>query len=201
VIRVGAGMSTTRFCQKFDMPERSWRRWQAKARAGDPPKGPWPRPARSAARELAVKHALAHPVWGHRKIWAMLRHHGHVVSEATILRLLRDEGLILAVGWGGTLRHLELQTGLRNLTQFFGIPDWIRDADGATGRRRSPVRLRRSKSCRCRTPRDTLTTRCPPASTTAGTPLGVTHAMSASVARSKPTSITRSFAPTPRAGR
>ena len=28
-------------------------------------------------------------------IWAMVRHDGHVVSEATVLRLLRDEGLIL----------------------------------------------------------------------------------------------------------
>ena len=54
VILVEAGMSTTRFCQKFDMPERSWRRWQAKACAGQAPKGPWPRPARTAAAELAV---------------------------------------------------------------------------------------------------------------------------------------------------
>ncbi|MFZ1287298.1 MAG: hypothetical protein WAR57_09720 [Candidatus Phosphoribacter sp.] len=31
MIRVEAGMSTTKFCEKFDMPERTWRRWQAKA--------------------------------------------------------------------------------------------------------------------------------------------------------------------------
>ncbi|WP_420313616.1 transposase [Actinopolymorpha alba] len=36
-----------------------------------------------------------HPAWGHRKVWAMVRHEGHVVSEATILRLLRDEGLLI----------------------------------------------------------------------------------------------------------
>ena len=53
MIRVEAGMSTTRFCQLIDMPERTWRRWQAKARAARPPKGPWPRPARCAAIELA----------------------------------------------------------------------------------------------------------------------------------------------------
>jgi hypothetical protein len=53
-----------------------------KARAGGQLKGPWPRPARRAAAELSRRHALAHPVWGHRKIWAMVRHHGHVVSEA-----------------------------------------------------------------------------------------------------------------------
>jgi putative transposase len=88
-------MSATRFCQLAGMPERTWRRWQGRARAGERPKGPWPRPARAAALRLARKHALAHPAWGHRKIWAMVRHDGHVVSEATILRLLRDEGLIL----------------------------------------------------------------------------------------------------------
>lgn len=86
-------MSTTRFCYLIDMPERTWRRWQAKTRAGRQVKGPWPRPARTAALELARKHALAHPAWGHRKVWAMVRHEGHVVSQASILRLLRDEGL------------------------------------------------------------------------------------------------------------
>jgi hypothetical protein len=44
VIRVEAGMSTARFCRLIDMPDRTWRRWQAKAGAGDPPKGPWPAP-------------------------------------------------------------------------------------------------------------------------------------------------------------
>ena len=59
VIRTEAGMSTARFCQLFDMPERTWRRWQAKARAGCRPTGPWPwpRPAR-AARSLCVNVAV-----------------------------------------------------------------------------------------------------------------------------------------------
>jgi len=39
VIRVRAGMSTTRFCALIDMPERTWRRWQAKARAGGTTEG------------------------------------------------------------------------------------------------------------------------------------------------------------------
>jgi putative transposase len=92
VIRVEAGVSTARCCHLFDMPERTWRRWQAKARAGGQPKGPWPRPARHSATEVTLRHALAHPAWGHRKIWAMVRHDGHRVSEATVLRLLRNEG-------------------------------------------------------------------------------------------------------------
>lgn len=99
-------MSTSRFCALIDMPERTWRRWQTSARVGRAPKGPWPRPARTAAAELALKHALAHPAWGHRKIWAMVRHDGHVVSEATILRLLRDEGLILPAQYQAERRRL-----------------------------------------------------------------------------------------------
>ncbi|GAB2701049.1 transposase [Thalassiella azotivora] len=106
MIRVEAGMSTARFCRLIDMPERTWRRWQAKTRAGGRPKGPWPRPARDSAKEVILRHALAHPAWGHRKIWAMVRHDGHVVSEATVLRLLRDEGLILPAHYQRERRKL-----------------------------------------------------------------------------------------------
>lgn len=99
MIRTEAGMSTARFCELFDMPERTWRRRQARARVGHPAKGPWPAPARDAARQLAVKHATAHPAWGHRKVWAMVRHDGHRVSQASVLRLLREEGLILEANY------------------------------------------------------------------------------------------------------
>ncbi len=99
-------MSTARFCRLIDMPERTWRRWQAKTRAGGLSKGPWPQPARDAAREQALKHATGHPAWGHRKIWAMVRHDGHVVSETTVLRLLRDEGLILPARYQRERRKL-----------------------------------------------------------------------------------------------
>ncbi|WP_250646157.1 IS3 family transposase [Microbacterium tenebrionis] len=88
-------MPTARFVKLIGMPERSYRRWQAKARVGARPKGPWPQPAKDAARPLVTKHALAKPEWGHRKIWALTRHDGHRVSQATVLRLLRDDGLIL----------------------------------------------------------------------------------------------------------
>jgi transposase InsO family protein len=106
VIRQDAGMSTARFCELFDMPERTWRRWQARARVDRPPKGPWPQPARDGARMLTIEHAKAHPAWGHRKIWAMVRHDGHRVSQATVLRLLRDEGLILPAQYQRERRRL-----------------------------------------------------------------------------------------------
>ena len=57
VIRREAGMSTSRFVKLIDMPERTWRRWQAKARQDRRPTGPWPQPARTAARDLVVGHA------------------------------------------------------------------------------------------------------------------------------------------------
>ena len=106
VIRTDAGMSTARFCQLIDMPERTFRRWQAKARQDRPPKGPWPQPARVAVRDVVVGHARAHPAWGHRKVWAMTRHDGHRVSQATVLRLLRDEGLILEANYQRERRKL-----------------------------------------------------------------------------------------------
>jgi len=99
VIRTDAGMPTTRFCALIGVPERTWRRHQARARDGAPVKGPWPRPAREGVRDAARRHALAHPAWGHRKVWAMCRYDGHRVGESTVLRLLRDEGLLLEANY------------------------------------------------------------------------------------------------------
>jgi transposase InsO family protein len=106
VIRTEAGMPTTRFCALIGVPERTWRRHQARARTGARAKGPWPRPARERVRDAARRHALAHPAWGHRKVWAMCRHEGHRVSQASVLRLLRDEGLILEANYQRERRQL-----------------------------------------------------------------------------------------------
>lgn len=73
MIRTEAGMSTARFCQLIDIPERSWRRWQTKARAGWPVKGRWPSPVGEVVEPVVVKHAEAHTGWGHRKVWPMAR--------------------------------------------------------------------------------------------------------------------------------
>lgn len=72
-------MSTTRFCTLIDMPERSWCRWQARARAGEPVRGPWPMPVATAAEAAVVQHTEAHVAWGHRKVWAMTRYDSHQV--------------------------------------------------------------------------------------------------------------------------
>src|SRR5450830_1147289 len=99
-------MPTARFCSLISMPERTWRRHQARARAGHPLKDPWPRPARSRVRDAVRAHALAHPAWGHRKVWAMVRYDGYRVSAATVLRLLRDEGLLLEANYQRERREL-----------------------------------------------------------------------------------------------
>ena len=106
VIRTEAGMPTTRFCKLIGVPERTYRRWQANAKRALPPKGPWPKPAREASRALVVKHAGKKPEWGHRKVWAMVRHEGHVVSQATVLRTMRDEGLLLPTEYQKQRREL-----------------------------------------------------------------------------------------------
>lgn len=80
MICVDVGMPTARFVKLIGVPERSYRRWQAKAKQEQPPKGPWPQPAGDAARSLVVGHALAKLEWGHRRIWALTRHDGHKVS-------------------------------------------------------------------------------------------------------------------------
>jgi putative transposase len=106
VIRAAAGMSTTRFCQMIDMPERTWRRWQSRARAGEPTRGPWPMPVSATVETVVVKHAEAHPACGHRKVWALTRFDGHRVSPATVMRILRRRGLLLPAGYQRERRQL-----------------------------------------------------------------------------------------------
>jgi putative transposase len=87
-------MPTARFCRLIGMPERTWRRRQARARAGYPAKGPWPAPVAERVEPEVVKHAEAHTAWGHRKVWAMTRYDGQQVSASTVLRVLRRRGLV-----------------------------------------------------------------------------------------------------------
>lgn len=65
MIRVDAGMPTSRFVELIGVPERSYLRWQAKARTAQLSKGPWPQPAREAAREL-----VTHPCAGQTRVGA-----------------------------------------------------------------------------------------------------------------------------------
>jgi len=107
VIRVEAGMSTTRFCRLIDMPERTWRRWQTRARVDEPARGPWPPPvsaaAAAAAQAAVVSHAEAHPAWVASE---GLGDDALGRSPATTLRIMRRRGLILAADYQRKRRQL-----------------------------------------------------------------------------------------------
>ena len=99
-------MPTARFCRLVGIPERSYRRRQARQRAARPVRGPWPRPRRAAARDRVVAIAERFPAWGHRKIWALARHADIAVTESTVLRILDDAGLLLKADYQRERREL-----------------------------------------------------------------------------------------------
>lgn len=82
-----------------EIPERTYHGRLAKYRAGKRSKGPWPSPKVDAIEAVAAKYAADWPAWGHRKIAAMMRADGHVVSTSTVLRALRRSGLLLPSGF------------------------------------------------------------------------------------------------------
>ena len=97
-MRLELGVSITRFCGLAGMHRSTWHRWAARAREGQPTRGPWPRPARDRIDGAARDMALAWPAWGHRKIWALLVAEGHEASPATVERALRDHALLQHAG-------------------------------------------------------------------------------------------------------
>jgi len=64
VIRLESGMPTTRFTRLLGVPERSYRRWQQRQRAGRPLEGPWPAPARDRVEPAAITYADRFPPRG-----------------------------------------------------------------------------------------------------------------------------------------
>ena len=99
-------MPTSRFVELVGIPERTYHRWQARARNGQPPKGPWPAPVQAAHRDVIVGLATDHPAWRHRKIWAMARHDGYRLAQRTVARLLDAEGLLLKQDYQRQRREL-----------------------------------------------------------------------------------------------
>ena len=95
MIRQDAGMPTSRFTALFGIPERTYRRWQARARHGLPNRGPWPTPAQDVIEAVAVELADRWPAWGHRKITALGNADGHPACDSTVLRALRRAGRVL----------------------------------------------------------------------------------------------------------
>ncbi len=63
MIRLDAGMPTSRFVRLLGIPERSYRRWQSRQRQGRPVRGPWPAPARDRVEPVAIDYADRFPAW------------------------------------------------------------------------------------------------------------------------------------------
>jgi transposase InsO family protein len=106
MIRQEAGMPTARFTRLIGIPERTYRRWQAKARHGLPAKGPWPTPVQDQAQDELIEVADAWPPWGHRKIAELARLDGTAVSDSTALRALKRHGRVLEPDYARQRRDL-----------------------------------------------------------------------------------------------
>jgi transposase InsO family protein len=106
--RVEANMTVVAFCQQLGIPRPTWYRWKA---AGSSVKGPWPTPAQDAVEADAKALAAAFDAWGHRKL-ASLKRTGiddiepGPVSDSTMYRALKRNGLCLPVGYTGEVRQL-----------------------------------------------------------------------------------------------
>jgi putative transposase len=106
MIRTDAQLTVSRFCELIGLPRRTWYAWKAKDAAGLPVKGPWPTPVLDAIEPDVVKTAEAWPAWGHRKVWAMMRHDDHDVTVSSVRRVMARRGLLLPVRYQAERREL-----------------------------------------------------------------------------------------------
>ena len=106
MIRLEAGMPTSRFTGLIGVPERSYRRWQQRARQGRPVKGPWPAPAADRIEPAAVAYADRFPAWGHRKVAMLMRVDGLRAPDSTVLRALKRTGRVQPIDYQAERRQL-----------------------------------------------------------------------------------------------
>lgn len=95
MIRTDAQLSVSRFAELISVPRRTYHHRLAKLRAGDPVKGPWPAPVVDRIEPDVAKYATEWDAWGHRKIWALMRHDDYQVGSPSSVRramAARDRG-------------------------------------------------------------------------------------------------------------
>lgn len=106
MIRTEAGMPISRFCDLVGMPRRTYHYRLAKLRAGEPEKGPWPAPVVERIEPDVAKYATEWAAWGHRKVWALMRHDGHDVGSASsVARAMGRRGLLQPVAYQAERRE------------------------------------------------------------------------------------------------
>jgi putative transposase len=107
MIRTEAQLTVSRFAELIGVPRRTYHYRLAKHRAGDPPKGPWPAPVVDRIEPQVAKYAGEWDAWGHRKIWALMRHDGHQVgSVSSVRRAMARRGLLQPVRYQAERRQL-----------------------------------------------------------------------------------------------
>lgn len=107
MIRTDAELSVSRFAELIGVPRRTYHHRLARFRAGDPVKGSWPAPVVDRIEPDVAKYASEWDAWGHRKIWALMRHDGHEVGSASSVRRARARrGLLQPVRCQAERRRL-----------------------------------------------------------------------------------------------
>jgi transposase InsO family protein len=86
-------MTVARFCDRLGIPRSNWYYWRVAHIEGHETKR-WPAPVVDTVAEPAAQTAHKYSAWGHRKIWAMMRADGLSVSQSSIYRALRRQGLL-----------------------------------------------------------------------------------------------------------
>jgi putative transposase len=86
----------SRLLRRLGIPSSTWYYWRSCELAGRPAKR-WPTPVLDAIEEPAAEIAGRYTAWGHRKIWAMLRADGVVVSCSSVARAMKRRELLLPV--------------------------------------------------------------------------------------------------------
>ena len=105
MIRREEGMRTAGFCRLLGVPERSYRRWQARERQGQAAKGPWPTPSADRLEPTAIVYADRYPQWGSRTIATLMRIDGLAAPDSTVYRALKRTGRVLEVNYQAERRQ------------------------------------------------------------------------------------------------
>lgn len=98
-------MGVRRFCARLGIPPSTWYYWRTAAVNGRQVNR-WPAPIVDQIEEQAAAKAYEFSAWGHRKIWAMLRSDGTVVSQSSVKRALARRGLLLPVRYQAERRAI-----------------------------------------------------------------------------------------------
>ena len=94
-LRGDEGLSVSRFCEWVGLPRSTYYYRRLQSFDEGPERGSKTR-LDPRLRERSRELALAHPMYGYRKIWALLGEDRHRVSRTTVYRWLKEEDLLLA---------------------------------------------------------------------------------------------------------